>query len=222
LDADDHQDAESEVEDKSTPAQGTSRTTNRRTTIRFWDEKRGVGLEVQVYQGNTNSTTGQYEYKILEMVESESDWDSGTSKTRQDFQAKTVRAYNTIVPLHNATSATFLATIRFIPDSSPWPVLPNPKEMYEYVGVSPSSPDATGAMWKTVFFERQTGSGFVLSLAEFNLVGRALEKILQVDIIPAFFSDPPGAAMVDAEQGNHATLVSNLFLHPNVDLLSLL
>jgi hypothetical protein len=223
LDADDHQSAEDEVQDVSPPdAMGT--------TIRFWDKKRCIGLEVQVYQVSTDNN-GQYDYKKLKMEVSDSAWDSGTAETQGDFKVKTVKAYNATVPLpDNTTSATFLAAIRFIPDlvdSKPWPHPPTSKKMYEYIGVSPSSPDATGAMWQTVFTERRTESPFVLSLAEFNLVGRALEKILQVDIIPAMFSDPPGAAMTDANKDNHASsqesaLVSNIFLHSNVDLLSLL
>jgi hypothetical protein len=219
------------------------------TTIRFMDVKRGIVLEIQVFEVSTDKSPGQHEPRMLKMEISESAWDSGTTEARRDFAVNTVKAYNAIVELpENTTSATFLARIRFIEghfingrfiegrliedrlieSENSWPSLPNSMEMYKYVGVSPLSLNATSTMWKTILAdrrERREISGFVMRPAEFDLVGRALEKILQVDIIPAYFSGTPdarGAVMTDIENVKHASLVSNLFLHPNVDLLSLL
>jgi len=146
-------------------------------------------------------------------------------------------------------SATFLAAIRFFeaaplpvpttvpttvltsedipaPKSENWPLPPQPKDIYQYIGVSSSSSKATGAMWDTIFIERRKRSDSVLDLHEFSLIGRSLEKILQVDIVPAFFSDAKDtldkATTKQETEFQETALVSNLFVRPNVDLKALL
>jgi hypothetical protein len=160
-------------------------------------------------------------------------------------------------------SATFITAIRFFEGLPPcntastassapapasenlWP-LPTPGEIYKYVGVSPSSENATGAMWETVFVERLEKSDSDLDLDEVNLIGRSFEKILQVDIVPASFSNTNGIQdqavakqetdiakdkqdqAKDKEQTSvsasiqETAIVSNLFVRPNVDLKALL
>jgi hypothetical protein len=158
--------------------------------------------------------------------------DSGTPEAQQKTNLK---AYNAIVKLQDSTkndtgrsktrSATFLAAIRFIeaplsnesawdrvPISAKWPPLPGPRDIYRHIGVSPLSPDANGAMWDTIFIDRLKNSESVFDLDEVNLIGRSLEKILQVDLIPISFSGDK----------RETALVSNLFLRPSVDLKSLL
>jgi len=94
---------------------------------------------------------------------------------------------------------------------------PNSRDLYKHVGVNPSCFHATGAMWERIFLDRRTNSEPVLDLAEFHMIGRSFEKILQVDIIPAtFFNDDEG----DGKEC--AALVSNLFIRANIDLKSLL
>ena len=92
----------------------------------------------------------------------------------------------------------------------PWPEAPTSEEIYDYVGGSPSSPHATGAMWETAFLERERKTDSPSELAEVRLMGRCLEKILQVDLVPE--KDCP----------ERLALVSNIFHRPNVDLEALL
>jgi hypothetical protein len=88
-------------------------------------------------------------------------------------------------------------------------------------------------MWEIIFLEKeQINTGFDSLLSEINLVGRCVEKILQVEMCPVTF---PAATSqfndatnrVDQLVQGHAeseddrrlvALVSNLFTHPNVDL----
>jgi hypothetical protein len=90
---------------------------------------------------------------------------------------------------------------------------------------------ATGVMWETLFIERQNKSDSVLDIAEVGLIGRSVEKILQVDIVPAGFKlDADVLQSQVAIQENwdafpsmpETALMSNLFVRQNVDLKSLL
>ena len=91
-----------------------------------------------------------------------------------------------------------------------WFKLPTSKEIYDYVGVSPSSRDATGAMWETAFLERERKTDSPSELAEVRLIGRCLEKILQVDLVP------------EINCPERVALVSNMFYWPNIDLNAML
>ncbi|ERF69363.1 hypothetical protein EPUS_09270 [Endocarpon pusillum Z07020] len=93
------------------------------------------------------------------------------------------------------------------PPKVEWPKIPTPEEIYNYVAANPSSLGATGNMWETIFLERDLHTDSVSEYTEVSLVGRCLEKILQVDIVPRDF---PTLA-----------LVSNLFVLPRVDFKSL-
>ncbi len=201
----------------------------RTMTIKYWDkDKGGRGLEARVYQfvGRT--------YKALTLVKSTTEADNGP----KFVEGKTsLTAYNAVGELENLPtplnqpkaprSATFLAAIRlFEGDKSGggrWPQpseLPTSKELYDHLGVNPMRTHATGAKWEGIFLDRRTygtGSEPVLDLAEFNMIGRSLEKILQVDIIPATFDDDD-----EANRKNYSALVSNLFVKGNVDLKALL
>jgi len=88
--------------------------------------------------------------------------------------------------------------------------LPSSSEIYDYVGASPRSVHATGAMWETAFLERERKTDSASELAEVRLLGRCLEKILQVDLVPEP-TIPSGTA-----------LVSNVFSWANVDLKAML
>jgi hypothetical protein len=83
--------------------------------------------------------------------------------------------------------------------------------MHRHIDVDPSSDNATGAMWDTIFIERRDEPDSNLDLAEVHLVGRTLEKILQVAVIPT-----------PSYQGETTALVSNLFTRPSVDLKAML
>ena len=178
-------------------------------------------MEVKVYQ----LREGQYHQ--LSMTRSRLEVDSGP---KFEEEKKFIAAYNAVVKLQDLPldrtprSATFLAAIRLFDEDESgggeWPSLaelPTSKDLYDHVGVEPSCSQATGEMWKSIFLDQPTKSDPVLDLAEFHLVGRSLEKILQVDILPAKFVD-------DSEEDHkeYATLVSNLFVRANIDLKSLL
>jgi hypothetical protein len=65
-------------------------------------------------------------------------------------------------------------------------------------------------MWETAFLERERKTDSPSELAEVRLLGRCLEKILQVDLVPEP-NIPAGTA-----------LVSNIFSWANVDLKAML
>jgi hypothetical protein len=126
-------------------------------------------------------------------------------------------------------SATFLVAIRLFegPSTGPrrWPKLPSSEELYDHIAVHPKHQNATGAMWERVFLDRPNyGKGLepVLELVEFNMIGRSLEKILQVDIVPATFFDDDEVKVIGPKRKKYSALVSNLFVKQNVDLKALL
>ena len=190
-------------------------------TIRYWDEERGIGLEAKVYVFRPE----EQKFEPLKVVQSLADQDSGT----QEVQG--VKAYHALYefePLLNKNldqhrSATFLTAIRLFRGDElgpgKWPELPTSKALYNYVGVNPSSPGATGALWESIFLEGQKQAEPVLDLSEFRMIGRSLEKILQVDIVPATFE---GANNEDKDGPRFAALVSNLFIRGKIDFNSLL
>lgn len=210
-------------------------------TIRLWDRKRQIGLEAQVHQ-LVQKAGGGWEYKRLPLSRSYSVQDTGTQKARKKVG---VTAFNATVSLPNSESvheghrsAVFLAAIRLFevpgrlpdkvknnpgwrPKRDDWkPRLPSSEQLYKHICVSPWSKHATGAMWETIFIERVKKSARMLHLAEVSLIGRSLEKILEVDIIPAHFDGDQKD--LDDQERKKAALVSNLFVHQNVDLKSLL
>ncbi|KAH8898616.1 hypothetical protein GQ53DRAFT_877592 [Thozetella sp. PMI_491] len=79
-----------------------------------------------------------------------------------------------------------------------WPKIPTSQEVYDYVGVDPRSKNATGAMWETIFLERERKIDSPSDLVEVRLIGRSLEKVLLVDIIPV-----PGSSDSDSQQDAH-------------------
>jgi hypothetical protein len=101
----------------------------------------------------------------------------------------------------------------FWPEEEKWPELPTSKDIYDYIGVDPRSPDAVGAMWETIFLDRERKTDSSSELAEVRLIGRSLEKILQVDLVPDLRC--PAPILVP---------VSNIFHWPlaNIDLKALL
>lgn len=198
-----------DMNDYPPPRPGIERPRPTANIMRFWDETREIGLEANVYQYLPEENKP---YKRLSRTQSEAAADNGPDEVQGEFR---VRAYNVVVPFpylpdqghKEHRRATFVAAIRLFegdgkarPD---WdPKLPTSEEMHEHIGVDPSSDKATGAMWDTIFIERRDKADCVLDLAEVNLVGRALEKILQVAVIPApFYHVVRDAQLGRKEQG---------------------
>jgi hypothetical protein len=87
--------------------------------------------------------------------------------------------------------------------------------------------NATGAMWESIFLLQQRekfSPRASLQLSEIGLLGRSVEKILQVDLLPATFytSEPKDNEVRFPTTPYPTALVSNLFVHASVDLNALL
>ncbi|RYP42700.1 hypothetical protein DL767_000069 [Monosporascus sp. MG133] len=91
---------------------------------------------------------------------------------------------------------------------------PSPDDISEFIGIGPHNVLATAAMWQPIFYERQAKIECISELFEVDLIARCLEKILDVDLVPATFRTVTRASPPLAP-------VSNLFLNANVDLKSL-
>ncbi|RYP68934.1 hypothetical protein DL770_008350 [Monosporascus sp. CRB-9-2] len=172
------------------------------TTVRYWDQSRTIQLEARVYHVPNNEEN----MRPLELALIEGEVGPCRAVYQLDKQS-----------LDNG-SATFVAAFRLTDSSSPgeWPDVPSSEDIYEYVGVSPSSMNAVGAMWETILLPRVETANYMSELPEVNLIGRCLEKILQVDLVPGWLS------LADDQYGPSLALVSNIFLRPKVDLKSLL
>jgi hypothetical protein len=206
-------------------------------TIRYWNEnpEKWIGLEAKVYQ----LQNGKYE--PLRMIESDAIADNGTPDTQEKFRTK---AYNILVPLPKPNPklpgegrcATFVVSIHLYEGDEKWDDAkrfepPSSEDIYSHVGVNPSNEKATGVMWENLIIERRNKSESLLDLTEAGLIGRSLEKILQVDSVPATFKgkerDLRDQAAIKKDKDAFPTtpetaLVGNLFVRQNVDLKQLL
>ncbi|RYP70483.1 hypothetical protein DL771_005420 [Monosporascus sp. 5C6A] len=170
-------------------------------------------LGVQVYQVNSN---GGYEALDLEPAPDEADrFDTRSSKARSYLGFARIKGKPS-----NDRFATFLAAFRLqdAEGDNPWPETPTSEDIYDYIGIKSTSPHATGAMWDTIFLRREAMTSSYSGLSEFKLVGRCLEKVLQVDLVPAAFGEKGKRSY---EKNGPLALISNLFLQPNVDLEAL-
>ena len=228
------------VDDESYESPNSSKEQPIYETVRYRDGSRNIGLEMRVYQ-----LDAQGEPKLLPLTRSEAEADNGVSGAQSKLTAYNAVgkiAHRNHFEVHQKhTSATFISVIRFYEgennDSGDWPELGTSlefsKKLYDYVGVDPSVEHATGAMWETIFLEREQKADSISELAEVGLVGRCLEKILQVDTVQASFThsvekgkevaaDPSKMAVVKRKIPAEIALVSNLYVRSNVDLKALL
>ncbi|KAI2472957.1 hypothetical protein F4781DRAFT_443974 [Annulohypoxylon bovei var. microspora] len=115
--------------------------------------------------------------------------------------------------------ATFVAEFRLrqAKGNPHWPETPSSETIYGYLGIDSYSKMATGMMWETMFLQREEKSSYFSELSEVNLVGRCVEKILTVDLIPAIIRGQD--CMIEDEEP--LALISNLFVRPSIDLESL-
>ncbi|KAJ4357329.1 uncharacterized protein N0V89_001904 [Didymosphaeria variabile] len=185
--------------------------------IMYTDEE--IKLEARVYQLNTNAEVEKYEELLL--IPSKSDGDNGV-------EACGMTAYHAICKLSTRNgpikkkNATFVASFCLSESSTspkPWPAVPpSSEEIFNYVGANPkdklSRKSATGAMWDTIFLKHYLRSNSLSPLAEVHLIGRCLEKIIHVDILPIHHSSTQKSERCDA-------LVSNIFIKATVDYRAL-
>ncbi|KAI1158017.1 hypothetical protein F5B18DRAFT_642755 [Nemania serpens] len=122
-------------------------------------------------------------------------------------------------------SETFVAAIRLVQEDDPiitnqGPIIPSSEDMHQDVWIEPVRPDrflieadsqATGVMWETILQSRDLHTDSMTEFTEISLIARCLEKILQVDLVPGF----------DGTKNQASALISNLFMHPTVNLRSL-
>ncbi|KAI1080457.1 hypothetical protein F5B20DRAFT_539294 [Whalleya microplaca] len=115
---------------------------------------------------------------------------------------------------------TFIAGFRLKTAGTqrPWPDISTSEDLYEYLGINPDNQMATGPMWEAIYLQREEQTNCFSELPEANLVGRCIEKILTVDLIPAAFGKKGNSKFEDR---GPLALVSNLFLHPSIDVQSM-
>ncbi len=198
----------------------------------YWDTVDRIGLQIEVFRVDESvpSDKEQGYYRRLDLQESDSSWDSLTPETRnknadanEQSEGGSFLAYNACEPLGDCKSATFVAAIRFVSSMQYAETrVPRSPELQEYVGISASSPNAIGPFWKTAFAEMRKSSNFILAYSEFSLIARALERILQVDLIPSYHNEPGLLETVHSKKTLCRTIVSNVFANPEVDLAALL
>ncbi|KAK3290899.1 uncharacterized protein B0H64DRAFT_446714 [Chaetomium fimeti] len=76
----------------------------------------------------------------------------------------------------------------------------------------------TAELWQGLFADRQSKAECVSALCEADIIGRCLEKVLGVDLVPALDKAQAPAAGKDAER---QAIVSNMFLRASVDVKGL-
>jgi len=173
------------------------------------------------------------------------------SAPREARGKKTTYAYNAIQSITSENeggkqpkSVTFVASIYMYEckngttDQSSLPSFepPSSKDLFDHIGAHESSPRATGMLWDSIFLEPPDESEFSWDLAQVSIAARSLEKIVQVDMIPAYFrvdgsEDEVGdreknAADDEAKNEGMGTevalepkaLVSNMFVHARNDI----
>lgn len=172
------------------------------------------------------------------MTKSMADADNGP----RPAQKTNIKAYNAVGEFEDLVnndptlrSAVFMVVIRFfevdisnptnkkyVPSSDIWNPKPLPASdvVYKHIGVDPASRIATGAMWDSIIIQNRDQSAPILDLSDVSLIGRSLEKVLQVDSIPATFNKKQH--LQQAENVEETALVSNLFMGANIDLKALL
>lgn len=120
-------------------------------------------------------------------------------------------------------SATFIAALRLREEKlAPYPEetwhVPDPQTIYEHICSDAIAGGPTALMWEKIYFYRSLLRQPFSRISDVHLIGRALEKILQVDMVP--LKCPTRCTHpVDTHP---SALISNIFVSPAVDYKSLL
>jgi hypothetical protein len=193
------------------------------------DLGRGVSIVWQASLSEYNIETGQCVDIPLEEVLDRRQVEhisNGSNKSLPVYRAKFGQARNNPhigdfrhSEAHIRGSRVFLAAFQLyesaeVREPKKVPHL-TPGEMIEFLGIRSTSPLATAASLQAMFLRRQESMECILGLGEVDLVGRCLEKILEVDLVPAAFPSTTWAS-------RPLSLVSNLFLKAQVNLKALL
>lgn len=118
---------------------------------------------------------------------------------------------------HVFVAAFRLVDVASVAYSNPIEMPPH-EAIAEFLRSGPPWAPGTASMWRSVFSWREDSLDYIPELREEHIVGRCLEKILSVDIVPARVK----GVGEDLEPRRHLSLVSNMFYRANVDLEALL
>jgi hypothetical protein len=114
----------------------------------------------------------------------------------------------------------FVAAFRLVDETSPKYSdrieMPPHEAVRDFLRSGSPQARGTAPMWRSIFSERQENLECISELCEENIVGRCLEKILSVDLVPA------RVPQESLEPLRHLALVSNMFLRANIDLKAVL
>jgi hypothetical protein len=213
--------------DKTTTAEGKPTSTafkdeSTSTKMRFIDTDTGIGLEAQVWKVKADAKPC---YEPLELTKD--DISNPVNESRSQDGRPNPGPYNAYVPLRGERRAVFVAALRLFKVTTKdkegkfklcdLPMLdpPRPDVIYKYItlGKDIDAPGKetgrTGLMWTSIFLRRHLHTGSVPEPTEVSLLGRCLEKILQVDLVPR-------------TKRGYSTVVSNNFVEPSIDLRALL
>ncbi|KAI0113423.1 hypothetical protein F4814DRAFT_460539 [Daldinia grandis] len=181
------------------------------------EDENKTQLEFRVYQ-----LCGD-EYNLLSLGEPpENDNDDGIGKRIGSFYLSANLTETKPQGLNGQKSKNvhvFIAELRLRKGGheQPWPSTPTSEETYEYIGIDPGSKMNTAAMWDAIFQRREDLIARYSELSEVDLIGRCMEKILTVELVPTTFSNDQTTNF----RGHALALVSNLFVRPTIDLQSL-
>lgn len=191
--------------------------------LQMFDQKIGVGLEARVWQLDTTPD----DKPILLPLSKQPSAEPEDALGMMEFSGiPPYRAFGKLEFTHSGRrTATFVATIRLFEEqgknlrNTRWPPTPTSRDLYEDAGVRPSSILATSVMWDSIIRGRGLYADSISEPTEVCLVARCLEKILQVDAVPAMIYLDERS---EAKDERPLAFVSNLFTIPSVDLRSLL
>ncbi|KAF2257609.1 hypothetical protein CC78DRAFT_206530 [Lojkania enalia] len=218
-----------EVTDNSLPSQHGHDNSGGDTinSLKFRARALGLTLEARIYQfeptepdgGKTSGNTCPH-YRLLSLQKKPKEENYKRPIRNSSSAYRAFGRFSTQFGPQTKNNATFIAAIRLsdnpLDGQRPWRI-PTPREIYNFVGLSKLRTyrsQATGALWETVFFQRCLVQNSLSRFEEVHLIGRSLERILQVDNVPFQFSPRQKAS-------GCSVLINNTFMQPAIDYKSL-
>ncbi len=185
-----------------------------------------ASLNVKLYRVANDGT-----WEDLELIEAPNYGDNSNVMNSAAFSCceKLLKGHMKGDARSSSPTITFIAafSLRGGGEAVAWPAKgpPTSEEIYDHIGINSKEKHAAGAMWETIFTQREQWTDSTSELSEVSLIPRCLEKILHVDLVPAAIlrkQPSTNGTTKDVFEQAPLALMSNLFLQPNVDLKSLL